>query len=300
MRSSGWPLCVWLALAGALALLSCSGETVGPEGQVRSVSVSPDSAMVRVGETVTLQATVYGPDGQVLTTPKVFWNTENPAVVTVSEDGVVTGMGLGTARVAASAAGRSGFATITVRPPPVASVAVTPPSATIDLGRTITLHATTYDALGHELSGRPVSWSSDHANVAAVDQNGVVTGVGGGTATITATSEGKSGTATIEVELPPAASITITPALLVLYVGQSGQLTAVVRDASGKVIPGVPVEWSSSDERVATVSETGLVRGNAPGVADITARSGKARARIQVGVAEPVGGVSPPPDDGLY
>jgi surface protein len=83
----------------------------------------------------------------------------------------------------------------------VAEVSVSPSSLTLAVGQTQSLTATTKDAGGNVLTGRPVTWSSNDTNVATVSQSGAATGVGAGTATITATSEGKSGTATVTVPL---------------------------------------------------------------------------------------------------
>src|SRR5439155_20427488 len=95
----------------------------------------------------------------------------------------------------------------------VASVTVAPPMATVPIGQLIQLTATTKDANGNVLPGRVVSWTSSNAALATVNASGLVTGVaGGGPVTITATSEGLSGTAAITVTVPmsvPVASVTV-------------------------------------------------------------------------------------------
>lgn len=81
----------------------------------------------------------------------------------------------------------------------VASVTVNPATATIQVGQTVQLAATTKDAAGKVLTGRAVTWASSNTTVATVDATGLVSGAGQGSATITATSEGQSGTATVTV-----------------------------------------------------------------------------------------------------
>lgn len=81
----------------------------------------------------------------------------------------------------------------------VASLEVTPPSASIAVGATLQLTATTKDAFGIAFAGPSVTWSSSTNSAAAVSPTGLVTGEAPGTATITATSEGKSATAQITV-----------------------------------------------------------------------------------------------------
>src|SRR5690606_35007868 len=100
-------------------------------------------------------------------------------------------------------------------PPPlpaaVASVAVTPTTATVTVAGTQALTVTVRDAAGAALSGRAVTWTSGAASVATVSAGGVVTGVSaGGPVTITATSEGKSGTAQLTVTGPAVALTTDT------------------------------------------------------------------------------------------
>lgn len=84
-------------------------------------------------------------------------------------------------------------------PAPVASVAVAPPSATLVPQQTTQLTATPKDASGNPLSGRTIAWTTNSSTVATVSAGGLVTAAAVGNATITATSEGKSGTVSITV-----------------------------------------------------------------------------------------------------
>jgi hypothetical protein len=92
---------------------------------------------------------------------------------------------------------------------PVSEIVVSPPSANLSLGGSQQLAATLKGSGGHTLGGRAVNWSSTNTSVAAVNQDGLVTGVGAGTATITATSEGRSGSAAVTV---PTYLLTVTMA----------------------------------------------------------------------------------------
>jgi uncharacterized protein YjdB len=81
----------------------------------------------------------------------------------------------------------------------VATVTVTPNPATVPVDSTLQLTAAVEDADGNQLSGRAVAWSSNAVAQATVDANGLVTGVTEGAVTITAISEGKTGTSSITV-----------------------------------------------------------------------------------------------------
>src|SRR2546428_8255960 len=107
--------------------------------------------------------------------------------------------------------GQSGLATVTVTNVPVASVAVGPASASVTVGQTVQLTATPKDASGNPLSGGVVTWASSNSGLASVNGSGLVTGVAAGTATITATSEGQSGLATVTVTNVPVAAVAVRP-----------------------------------------------------------------------------------------
>ncbi|MGE3618594.1 MAG: Ig-like domain-containing protein, partial [Gemmatimonadales bacterium] len=84
-------------------------------------------------------------------------------------------------------------------PAPVASVVVAPATATLVPTQTQALTATARDAAGNTLAGRAVTWTSSAGAVASVSSAGLVTAVTAGSATITATSEGQTGTSAITV-----------------------------------------------------------------------------------------------------
>ena len=246
---------------------------------VATVSVLPSSAGVLVGATAQLTATLRDSNGNTLTGRAVTWTTSNPSIATVSSSGLVSGVAPGNVTITATSEGKSGTAQISVfapAPTPVATVTVTPASSTLAAGATTQLTATLRDANGNTLTGRAVTWSSSNASVATVDGNGKVTAVAPGTAIITATSEGKSGTAQVTVTAPPptpVGSVIVTPSTASVQVGTSTTLTATVRDASGNVLQGRSVTWSSSNTAVASVSSSGVVTGVAAGTATITATS---------------------------
>jgi hypothetical protein len=110
-------------------------------------------------------------------------------------------------------------------------------------------------------------------------------------ATITATSEGKSGSASVTVTPVPVASVEVAPTTLDLTVGQTGQLTATPKDAGGEALSGRTVSWDSSDDAVATVDSNGLVTAVAVGSATVTAtaegQSGTATVTVSPVVFNP-------------
>src|SRR5260370_29846325 len=194
------------ALVGLCGVAWCDlSKVLGLLHQVASVTVSPAAPTVLVGATVQLTATLKDGSGNVLTGQPVTWASSAPAVATVSPSGLVSGMAAGPATITAASGGQSGSApiTVTVSTVPVASVTVSPAPASVSVGQTVQLTATLKDASGNVLSGRTVTWASSAPTVATVSPSGLVSGVAAGSATITATSEGQSGSAPITVSSAP-------------------------------------------------------------------------------------------------
>jgi outer membrane protein OmpA-like peptidoglycan-associated protein len=169
----------------------------------------------------------------------------------------------------------------------VASVAVDPPVATLaSLGATQQLSASPADGHGRRLEARAVTWTSSDESVAAVSPTGIVTAVASGHATISAVSEGVTGTASVTVA-QAAASVAVAPATATLEaLGATQQLTATARDAKDNAFAGAPFIWISSDAAVATVSSSGLVTSVGNGTARITAASGVGSASAAITIAQ--------------
>src|SRR5438445_757851 len=241
---------------------------------VAAVTVSPAAPTVQVGQTAQLTATPKDANGTPLSGRAVTWASNNTAVAMVNGSGLVTAVATGAATITATSEGQSGTAVVTVSNVPVASVTVTPASASVQQGATVQLTATPRDASGNPLTGRAIGWSSSDNTIATVSSSGLVTGVVAGAVTITATSEGQSGTASITVSGVPLASVTVSPASASVPAGQTQQLTATLRDANGNILTGRSVTWASTNTPVATVTGTGLVTAKVAGSATITATRG--------------------------
>jgi uncharacterized protein YjdB len=174
-----------------------------------------------------------------------------------------------------------------LEPEPVVTVTVTPPAATIRPGGMVQLQASVMDAAGASLGGE-VTWSSSNENVATVSENGLVSGISDGTASISAASEGKSGSAAITVRTA-VASIEVLPEGAQIAPSETLEFQAITRDSDGNMVTARQIVWSSGDDDVATVSQTGLVTGVADGTTSITATTEgeKGSARLTVVSAEP-------------
>lgn len=216
-----YKLVPWDAIANAIGLaIDTDGYDVrggGSTAPVASVDVSPATATIAPGATIQLTAQLTDTDNNTLIGRVVTWSSDAVEFATVSPNGLVTAVAEGGATITATSEGIPGTSVITVLFVPVASVDVSPASGTIAVGASIQLTAQPKDEVGNPLAGRVVTWSSSNTGVATVAADGLVTGVGEGTATITATSETKSGDAAIEVYAPPPGST--PPNFKVAFIG---------------------------------------------------------------------------------
>ena len=195
-------LTAFLVAAGLdSCLLSQSPFPTAPA--VVMVVVKPATDTLNVGKTATLKASPKDAAGNTLKYRQVTWTSSNALVAPVDANGKVAAQSAGAATITAMCEGVTGAAAVTVMwpvvPAPVASVAVSPLSATMQVNAATRLTATPKDADDNALTGRTVTWTSSNTAVATVDGTGLVTGRSLGAATITATCEGKSGISTVTV-----------------------------------------------------------------------------------------------------
>ncbi|MGZ8457229.1 MAG: Ig-like domain-containing protein, partial [Gemmatirosa sp.] len=251
---------------------------------VAGVTVTAVRDTLVVGASTQLTLVVRDAGGAPLSNRPTAWTSDRPSVASVSSTGDVLALAPGTAIIEATVEGRSARVTLTIVPRPAAAVVVSPDASTIFAGSTLRLLTLVTDSAGSVLASRPVSYVSSAPGVASVDAAGVVTAVTPGTATITATSEGKRGTATVRVLAIPVATVAIAPEAPTVRVGEATTLTAIPRAENGAALTGRPVTWSSGAPSIATVSATGEVRGVSPGTALILARAEGASGTVTVRV----------------
>jgi len=160
---------------------------------VSSISLSLSSATIIKGESISLQATIIPSDA---TENIVSWSSSNAAIAQVNQEGKVTAMGGGKARIIASAGGKTAECAITVIVP-VTSIVLNQSSASLDLGETLSLTASISPA---DATDQSITWSSSNTSVATV-VDGLVTAIGGGTSNITATAGTKTASCLITVNV---------------------------------------------------------------------------------------------------
>ena len=231
---------------------------------VTGISLNKNETTIARGATEQLTATVV-PEG---TGSTVAWSSDNEEVATVDQNGLVTAVGKGTANITATAGGQSASCKVTVNAP-LQGIQITGEQSTIKKGQTTQLSViyepedTTDDAT--------LTWSSDNADVATVDQTGLVKAVADGTANIKAKVGTLEATYAITVQEVKLNSIAIKDATTI---HRGGTETLEVTYDPENTTDDKTVVWESSDPTVANVDGSGTVTAVGIGSAKITAKVG--------------------------
>jgi len=260
-----------------------------------SITVTPDTLNnVIVGLTSSLAATgLYGVAGNPATqfsidvTTLASWSVVDNTVATVGNSsttaGQVTGVKAGNTTVTATLSGKTGQATVNVVTTQLVSIAVSPPTASVRAGQTYPFQATgTFDNTTTRNITTDVTWTSSDATIATISNaagsNGVATGVAASSTvvTITATLQGKQGTALLTVTEPRLVSIQIAPsAAQTINVGDTQPYTVTgVYENGTETTALAGVTWQSSNTAVATVAANPGGRGGAAAGATATGVAG--------------------------
>ena len=248
---------------------TCTVIVMKTDIPVESITLDKNYLELTEGGTGTITATVK-PDNA--TNKTVTWSSNNPLIASVDQNGTVTGQAEGTTTITAKAGGKTATCTVTVKKGVVAveSITLDITSAILNTGETLTLIATVKP---DNATNKTVTWSSNNTSSATVDQNGKITAMGGGTATITAKAGDKSATCVVTVTegFVPVESVTLDKTSLELAVGEDATLVATVwpANATNKF-----VSWTSDNTWIASVDQNGKVTAKWEGTAIIKAYAG--------------------------
>ena len=270
------------------ALCACKETPEDNIIPVASVSLNQTEAEMLVGETLQLQAQISPSNA---TDKTLMWGSSKQSVATVSDAGLVTAVGEGSAKITVTASGKTATCDITVSKPEVPvvhveSVSLDRTNANLEVGQTLTLTAT---VLPENADDKSVEWKSANPTVAEVDQNGNVTAVGEGSAEITATAGGKSATCSVTVTKPEVPvvhveSVSLDRTEATMEIGQTMTLTATVlpENADDK-----SVTWKSTNPAIVGVDQNGTLTAVSSGTVTITATTtdGEMIAGCEVTVA---------------
>ncbi|WP_115709447.1 Ig-like domain-containing protein [Legionella sainthelensi] len=252
---------------------------------LQSITVTPNNASLANGLTLQYTATGNYSDGSMRNlTQEVVWSSTSTNIATVSNSsnskGLATATAQGATTITASYNNITGSTSLTVTAATLSTITVEPSSASIVEGTTKQYSATGHFTDNSEQDLTSVAtWTSSNSTIASVSNvsgsEGLATGNGVGTATISATQNSVTGTATLNVTAATLQSIKITGSGFV-PVGESIQLTAVGTYDNGTTQNITTlVTWSSDNPFNVSVSNAvgsqGLATGNNPGTTNIRA-----------------------------
>ncbi len=254
--------------------------------ELTDLTLDPESWIGKVNDTFTITPKFTPLDA---TETALTWTSSDESVATVDEEGKVTAVGIGTATITATGAhDLKAECAVTVEGPDtidVTDITLDPETWTGKTGDSVTIVATVNPS---DATDPTLTWTSSDESVATVDEEGNVTAVGPGTATITATSINDiTANCAITVENPviDISDVTLNPES---WIGKPGDTVAIVATVTPSDATDPTLTWTSSDESVATVDKDGKVTAVGPGTATITATAiNDVSADCEVTVEEP-------------
>ena len=264
-------------------LMLCQLVSCKKDIDVASVTVDKALVEIDVGQTYQLGAQVQPADA---TDPTVFWTTDNPSVATVTEEGLVTAVGVGEAEITATAGLVASSCTVKVKGKtiPVTSVTLDITTLTLLEGESAKLTATVKP---DDATERRVTWKSSDESVATVDSHGKVVAKQEGVCAIVATRGDKYAACAVSVskKIIRVESIEINRSSLNLMVGECETLTAVVLPASAT---DQSYTWASTNPGIADVDQNGKVTAKSAGnaIVAVTSNDGSKTAMCSVKVSE--------------
>ena len=254
------------------------------------VQVSPQVGTLRVGgSSVKVVATALDGQGRPLNAGTPQWETSNSSIATVSSDGTVTGLAPGVVNIIATLGGRQGVAQFQVTLLPLQSIELSPNPLTVQVRETRPLAITARDTAGRvvSLAGRTMQFSISDQTVAAVSNAGIVQGLKEGTAIITADIDGVRRELSLTVIPTKVAAVVFNNRNATTRRTGTNFITAFALDSTTNVIPGLVLNYRSTNPAVATVlPNSGLVSSHTLGTTYIVASAGGKADSVLVTVTE--------------
>lgn len=240
-----------------------------------SVSINLDEWNAKVGDEIKLSAEVY-PENS--TDKYIRWKSNNDAVATVGADGMVKAFSVGSAVITATAGSVSSTCNVNVTSNVTYDVSLNLYSVSLFPAETIKLIATISPI---PASNKLVTWSSSDKTVATVSEDGTVTAVGVGSAVIAVAFEGQGAVCNITVKPVPVTRVVLDSSYLQLSISETVKMNVTIlpENATEKTLI-----WSSDDDNIVTVDETGLVTGRDIGRTFIQVKCGELSDKCEVEV----------------
>jgi len=259
------------------ALLSNCGTKSAPETSVTAhltqITIAPANKSIPKGASLQLGATGIFSDGtQQDLTASVTWQATPASVASVDSKGDLDGLGTGVAQVSATSQGIVGNTSTTIGPPALLQISLTSKQSALPVGESeeITATGTFSDGSTQNLTDS-VTWQSSALTVASITSLGNLKALAQGTAQISASSAGVTGSVSVTVEAPALLEISVSAQHSYLPIGESDQLTATgsFSDGSTQNLTNF-VTWRVNPSTVASVNAQGNLKALSRGVAQVS------------------------------
>ncbi|MEK6612703.1 MAG: hypothetical protein AABZ29_07955 [Gemmatimonadota bacterium] len=230
---------------GLLTVVACRPNDGPGPSAIRDLTVKAASDTITVSYTTRVTATAFDSDGEIIPHAPVQWSSVTPAILSVSSDGVVTGLQPGQGTVRGAAGGRSAGVTIQVIRQVVATLTFDRDSSVLTLpGGKLTLVPVAADAAGRAIVNPTLFFSVDAPRVASVTQLGVVTALAAGTAVVSGSGDGVTATMRVRVGTNGSANAPKITAVTALAAGGAAVITgtnfAPTVAGNAVLVEGVP------------------------------------------------------------
>ena len=285
LKSLAFRSSIPLVLLAMLAVVEGTGwaqdsEPTEEESAVVSVEVSPPELEAEAGQVLTFTAVAKDASGNTLDEEPSIWFAA-PWDLAAMEEGTVTLHRAGKVRVGAVIGGKTGYATIHVKPAAIATIEIEPAGSPLVVGGEAKLEATARDSLGDPRESVFFTWTAETPLIATIDEGGIVTGVSPGRATFSASAEGTSNKVSVDIVASRVALLSIAPRSSNARTGDVVRFVASAKDNAGSPVDDPAIRWAVSGQG-AMIEKDGAFVAERAGVYSVFGISGKAVASASV------------------
>ncbi len=244
-----------------------------------NIEINSDDLVMEKGTTENITATITPSDSD----DPITWSSSDDSIVSVDENGNLKALKVGSATITATSGTKSATINVDVIISITSFELVSDAKITILKGNTSSI--ITKINPDDTTENKVITWTSNKENIATVSNDGVVTGKKAGTAIITGTLEnGMSVEVEVEVTIIPITSLEAKDAQIDILKGENKLLELIIEP--NNTTEKDTIIWTSSDEDIATVSNTGIVTGKKAGTVIITASIEDLKATFTFNVKE--------------
>lgn len=216
-------------------------DWVGPAKRAGLLFMDATPRLV-VGQTFQMSVGTVDAKRNVVRVEGATWRSSDPANVSVSAKGLITGVSTGKATITASVGNSSTSARVTVYPatattPVIASIEITPNVDTLDVGTTQQFTATARDATGVVIANASVAWRSADTTLVQMTNDGLLSAKNVGQAQVLASAGTITQRAQVTVNNSPVRTITLSPKALALNTSGTASFSVAATRANGGSVP---------------------------------------------------------------